>query len=155
MRIRDILRKKGSTVVTVNEDRTIHDAICVLNENQIGALVVTGSDGGITGIISERDVLRLCGERCPALPNPTIPGEDPCPALVKDAMTSDVIIGVPEDALTYVMATMTKNRIRHLPVLDEGKLVGIISIGDVVNAHVEETEFDNRQLKDYIAGLTY
>lgn len=155
MRISDILRKKGSTVVTVGEGRTVHEAICILNKHKIGALVVTGSGGGITGIISERDVLRMCGEQCAALPNRPTSDEDPCPALVKDAMTADVIIGVPEDALTYVMATMTKNRIRHLPVLEDGELVGIISIGDVVNAHVEETEFDNRQLKDYIAGLTY
>lgn len=155
MRISDILRRKGGEVVTVSEDRTIHEAISVLNKHKIGALVVTGPGGEISGIITERDVLRMCGERCVALPAGSASGEDPCPVLVRDGMTSDVIIGVPDDAVSYVMATMTKNRIRHLPVLADGSLVGIISIGDVVNAHVEETEFDNRQLKDYIAGLTY
>ncbi len=67
-------------------------------------------------------------------------------------MTKEVIIGVPDDDLDYVMGIMTKNRIRHLPVLDAGKLVGIISIGDVVNAHLNETKFENRLLKDYIHG---
>jgi CBS domain-containing protein len=70
-------------------------------------------------------------------------------------MTADIIIGVPEDDLNYVMGIMTKNRIRHLPVLEQGKLTGIISIGDVVNAHVEEAEFENRVLQDYIHGVTY
>jgi CBS domain-containing protein len=69
-------------------------------------------------------------------------------------MTKDLIIGVPDDSLDYVMGIMTKNRIRHLPVMDGKKLVGIVSIGDVVNAHLEETEFENRMLKDYIHGVT-
>ncbi len=70
-------------------------------------------------------------------------------------MTEHLIIGVPDDDLTYVMGIMTKNRIRHLPIIDEGALVGVVSIGDVVNAHVEEAEFENRMLKDYIHGVTY
>jgi CBS domain-containing protein len=67
-------------------------------------------------------------------------------------MTKDVVIGVPDDDLNYVMAVMTKNKIRHLPILEEGELAGIISIGDVVNAHVEESDYENRLLKDYIQG---
>ncbi len=70
-------------------------------------------------------------------------------------MTKQLIIAVPDDELDYVMGIMTKNRIRHLPIIEGEQLVGIISIGDVVNAHVEETEFENRMLRDYIHGVTY
>jgi signal-transduction protein with cAMP-binding, CBS, and nucleotidyltransferase domain len=75
--------------------------------------------------------------------------------LVKDVMTKHLIVGVPDDDLSYVMGIMTKNKIRHLPIMDGGELAGIISIGDVVNAHVVETTFENRMLKDYIHGVTY
>ncbi len=153
MRVRDMLREKGSDVVTIEARKTVHDAICRLNEHGIGALIVTGDDGEIGGIISERDILKECGERCVRLTGPPGSEESACPALVQDVMTTDLIIGVPDDDLNYVMGIMTKNRIRHLPILDEGALVGIISIGDVVNAQVEEKEYENRQLKDYIHGV--
>jgi CBS domain-containing protein len=78
--------------------------------------------------------------------------EAPCPTLVQDAMTKDLIIGVPDDDLDYVMGIMTKNRIRHLPILDDKRLMGIISIGDVVNAHLKEQTFEIRTLRDYIHG---
>ena len=151
MRISDILRQKGSDVVTIAVDKTVHDAICNLNEHGIGALIVTGEGGEISGIITERDIMRECGERCVLLDD-SAQVHGACPALVKDVMTKDVIIGVPDDELNYVMAVMTKNKIRHLPILEEGKLAGIISIGDVVNAHVEEAHYENRLLKDYIQG---
>ena len=154
MRITDILRQKGSDVVTIAVDKTVHDAICKLNEHGIGALIVTGKSGEISGIITERDIMKECGERCVHLDDPA-QGHSACPALVKDVMTKDLVIGVPDDDLNYVMAVMTKNKIRHLPILEEGKLAGIISIGDVVNAHVEESDYENRLLKDYIHGVTY
>jgi CBS domain-containing protein len=105
----------------------------------------------LSGIITERDIMRECGERCVRL---TDSAEDhsACPALVKDVMTKDLVIGVPDDDLNYVMAVMTKNKIRHLPILEEGELAGVISIGDVVNTLVEETGYENRLLKDYIQG---
>lgn len=155
MRISDILRQKGHNVVTIEAHRTVHDAIGKLNRHGIGALIVTGDGEDISGIITERDIMRECGERCVRLTESPGPDEGVCPAMVRDAMTRDLIIGVPDDDLSYVMGIMTKNKIRHLPVFDDGELVGIISIGDVVNAHVEEKEFENRQLKDYISGMTY
>ena len=151
MRISDILRQKGSKVVTIAVDKTVHDAICDLNEHGIGALIVTGEGGAISGIITERDIMKECGERCVHLDDPA-QGHSACPALVKDVMTKDLVIGVPDDDLNYVMAVMTKNKIRHLPILEEGRLSGIISIGDVVNAHVKESDYENRLLKDYIQG---
>ncbi len=153
MRVRDILQRKGSHVVTIGVGKSVHDAICRLNEHAIGALVVVGQDGEVAGIITERDVLRECGERCVRLTEPPAREEAPCAAFVRDIMSKDVVIGVPDDDLDYVMGIMTKNRIRHLPILDDGKLVGMISIGDVVNAHLKETEFENRSLKDYIRGV--
>ncbi len=146
--------KKGSTVVTIEVDKTVHDAISKLNAHGIGALIVTRETGDIAGIITERDVLRECGERCSHLTQSSEPRAEACAAMVRDAMTKDLVIGVPDDDLTYVMGIMSNNRVRHLPVVDDGKLVGIISLGDVVNAHVDETEFENRQLKDYIHGAS-
>ena len=152
MRIRDILQEKGTGVVTIEADRTIHDAIARLNEHSIGALIVTGEGEEIIGIITERDILRVCEGRCARLNEPPAREDATCPSLVQDAMTKDPIIGVLDDDLNYVMGIMTKNRIRHLPVLDDGSLVGIISIGDVVNAHLKEKVFENRTLRDYIQG---
>ncbi len=153
MRIKDILREKGTDVVTIDAGGTVHDAICTLNEHGIGSLIVTREGGEIAGIITERDILRECGERCVRLIEPPAREETPCAALVRDVMSKDVVIGVPDDDLDYVMGIMTKNRIRHLPILGDGKLVGIISIGDVVNAHLKEMEFENRLLKDYVHGI--
>lgn len=152
MQIKDILQEKGTGVVVIEAGRTIHDAINQLNEYSIGALVVTGEDEGIIGIITERDILKICGEQCVRLNEPPAREEAPCPTLVQDAMTKDLIIGVPDDDLDYVMGIMTKNRIRHLPILDDKRLMGIISIGDVVNAHLKEQTFEIRTLRDYIHG---
>lgn len=143
MRIADILRRKGHHVVTIGSDRTVYEAIETLVSNNIGGLVVTGEEGGVVGIITERDILREAKERSGRLKETEI----------RDVMTRDVIIGVPEDRVDYVMGIMTRNRIRHLPVMDGEGLVGIISIGDVVNASKKETEFENRMLRDYIHGV--
>ncbi len=152
MRIRDILQNKGVGVVTIEVGRTIHDAIGRLNEHKIGALIVTGEGEKIVGIITERDILRVCGNRCVRLDEHAAGEETACPSLVQDAMTKDLFIGVLDDDLDYVMGIMTKNRIRHLPILDNENLAGIISIGDVVNAHLKETVFENRMMRDYIQG---
>ncbi|NIR46397.1 MAG: CBS domain-containing protein [Gemmatimonadetes bacterium] len=143
MRIREILRKKGSDVVTIEPSASVQDAIQALVDHNIGGLVVTASNGSVVGIITERDILRESAERSDRLKE----------TKVADVMTKDVLIGVPDDDLNYVMGVMTKNRIRHLPVLDESGLVGIVSIGDVVNSHLSQTEFENRMLKDYIHGV--
>jgi len=152
MQIRDILRKKGAEVVRIEADQTIHDAIGKLNEHSIGALVVTGQGGEVIGIITERDILRICGDGCVRLDKPATLEEPACPSLVQDAMTTNLVIGVLDDDLDYVMGVMTKNRVRHLPILDDGSLAGIISIGDVVNAHLKEQVVENRTLRDYIHG---
>ena len=142
MRISDILRKKGSDVVSIEPDQPVLAAVRVLSQHRIGALVVRRKDE-ISGILSERDVLNLAADD-PARLNET---------RVEDAMTKDLIVGVPDDDLDYVMNIMTKNRIRHLPIVVDGRLEGIVSIGDVVNAVRREVESENRHLKDYIHGV--
>jgi CBS domain-containing protein len=97
------------------------------------------------GIFTERDILREVAERADQLRE----------TKVGDVMTRNVIIGVPEDTVEYVMGIMTQNRIRHLPVMEEDELVGIVSIGDVVNSHLHKTQFENRLLRDYIQGVTH
>ena len=151
MRLKDILRQKGSEVVTISADRTVHDAVVEMNAHRIGALVVTGEAGEVVGVISERDVLRMCGENCALAEQPK---HVPRPMLVKDIMSTDLVIGFPNDEIGYAMAVMTNNRIRHLPIMDEGSLVGMVSIGDVVRAHLSEASYENRMLKDYIQGVT-
>lgn len=152
MLIKDIIHEKGAKVVTIEVGQTIHKAINRLNEHRIGALVVMEANGEIAGIITERDVLQVCGQSCDRLNQSGSLADSVCPSLVEDAMTKDLVIGVPSDDLNYAMGVMTKNRIRHLPIMDDGRLVGIISIGDLVNAHFEEKVFENRTLRDYIHG---
>jgi CBS domain-containing protein len=142
MTISDILRDKGTFVVTIAPDLTVLDAMRVLVRHRIGAAVVMAGDD-ILGILTERDVLRLGTE-------------DPHHATqtrVGDVMTSDLVVGVPDDSIDYVMEIMTRNRIRHLPIIDGGRLAGIVSIGDVVNACRSSVEAENRYLREYIQGV--
>lgn len=145
MLIRDILRKKGSHVVTIEPHRTVHEAILSLVANNIGSLLVVGAGHQLVGIFTERDILREVAERANQLKD----------TAVGDVMTRNVIIGVPGDTVDYVMGIMTQNRIRHLPVMEGEELVGIVSIGDVVNTHLHQAQFENRMLRDYIQGVTH
>lgn len=140
MKIRDLLRGKGTAVVTIRPEATIHEAVTMLVNHRIGSLVVLDEQRRVMGIITERDILRECAARSDQIKQ----------TRVQDVMTTNLIIGVPDDEISYVMGIMTHNRIRHLPIMDGERLAGIISIGDVVKAQLEETEFENRYLKDYI-----
>lgn len=151
MQLRDILLEKGTNVVTIDAGQSIRDAIGRLNENRIGALIATSNGGEVVGIITERDILRKCGEHCINRSESTATKETGCASLVEDTMTKELIIGTLDDDPDQIMGVMTKNRIRHLPILDDGRLAGIISIGDLVNAHLEEMVFDSRTLKNYIS----
>jgi CBS domain-containing protein len=149
VRIHDILKDKGGEVATIGAGRTVHEAVRELNSHRIGALVVTGDDGSIEGIVSERDVLRMAAETWDDGGGRTARLRD---RPVVGIMTREVICAVPDDDLDYAMGIMTKNRIRHLPIVDGGKLVGIISIGDVVRANLSQVAYENRMLKDYVQG---
>jgi len=129
MQISTILATKGSTVVTITPDHTIRDAVKLLAEKRIGAVVVVDAAGHPIGIVSERDIVNAVAR------NEALFGEP-----VQTIMTRDVIIARPGDDLKAVSKTMTVGRFRHLPVMDHHELVGIISIGDVVKAQLDEYE---------------
>ena len=142
MKIEEILRNKGHDVVTISESQSVLDAAQVLVEQNIGGLVVTEGERPI-GILTERDILRLTARS---------PGELGS-IQVGTAMTRELITARPEDRLADMMGVMTENKIRHLPVMEEDRLVGIISIGDLVNACRIVAEEENSQLRQYIQGV--
>lgn len=143
MNVRSILEEKGSPgVITIDPDRTIQEAIERLVENNIGSLVVVDEEGELAGIITERDILRVC----------TGGGERLATTRVGEVMTRNLIVGDADDSIDYVMGIMTQNRIRHLPVVGRRGLRGMVSIGDVVKVQLHETEYENRHLKEYIQG---
>ncbi len=143
MNVRTILERKGSDhVFTIEPDRTIRQAIASLVEHNIGALVVVGTDGRPIGIVTERDILKAGSG-----------GGDPLfSARMDEIMSGNLIVGEPDDSLDYVMGIMTTNRIRHLPIVREDGLAGMVSIGDVVKVQLQETTYENRHLKEYIRG---
>ena len=141
MRIREVLDRKGGSVVTIEPDRTVHDAMRILVENNIGSVIVT-QGGSTVGILTERDVLRLGATSPEALAT----------TLVGEAMTRELVVAVADDLVEYAAGVMTANRIRHLPIVDGERLTGVLSIGDVVNALKQEKEVENRYLRDYIQG---
>jgi len=129
MQISTILAKKGSTVYTVTPEQTVREAVALLVDKRIGAVVVVDATGRPVGIVSERDVVRELAKNENVLNEP-----------VSRVMTIDVIIARPNDETKAVSQTMTVKRFRHLPVMDHHELIGIISIGDVVKAQLDEYE---------------
>jgi CBS domain-containing protein len=142
MKVRDILESKGTKVVTIGADETINQVVSILVEKNIGSLLVLDEKGGIAGIITERDVLQQCDKCSDSFKN----------LKVKEVMTKQLIVASPDDDLDYVENIMTRNRVRHLPIISGQKLEGIISIGDLVNLLRGECRVENRYLKDYISG---
>jgi CBS domain-containing protein len=140
MKVREILAVKGSQVHAIDVDRTVLDAVAALVQHGIGALLVRDARGAVSGIISERDVLRICRERSAELA--TIG--------VREVMTRDLVVCVPDDEVDYAMGIVTKNRVRHLPVMEGDRVAGMISIGDLVKARLEAAEYENRYLREYI-----
>lgn len=139
MRISDVLRSKGSAVATVTETTTVVGLLAELATHNIGAMVVVGQDG-VVGIVSERDVVRKLHEHGPGLLR----------LQVADIMSSVVVTCSPDDAVDDLSALMTNNRVRHVPVLDDGRLVGIVSIGDVVKNRMDELQAEHEHLQAYI-----
>ncbi|CAN5117851.1 CBS domain-containing protein [soil metagenome] len=142
MRISDVLQSKGtSTVITIAPDASVRDLLALLSEHNIGALVVS-EDGAVpSGIVSERDVVRRLGTDTSVLD-----------LSISEIMTADIQVCEPGDKLDDLMVLMTEHRIRHVPVLEDGVLVGMVSIGDAVKMRMGELEYERDRLNDYVTG---
>ena len=140
MRISDVLRSKGSSVATVDPGISVSGLVSELARHNVGAMVVVENEV-VVGIVSERDVVRRLHEH----------GADLLNARVSEIMTSNVFTCLPTDSVDSLAATMTERRIRHMPVVVDGRLIGIVSIGDVVKSRIGELESDREQLESYIA----
>lgn len=141
MNLGELVKKKGADVITVKAKNTVETALVTMNEKHIGALMVLDDDGEIAGIISERDLLMVC-HKC---------GEV---KYVHEAMTPKDKLKTlgPKNSIQEAMKVLTTNKIRHLPILEDGKLIGIVSIGDTVKSMLDAIEQENKYLNDYIMG---
>jgi len=142
MRVTGVLKVKGDAVVTISPDRTLRDLVALLAEHGIGALVVSADGDGVDGIVSERDVVRRLDAG----------GADVLDEPVSAIMTTEVFTCEPEATVDELMAVMTERRIRHVPVLLDGRIAGIVSIGDVVKHRIAEIQGERDQLTAYITG---
>ena len=140
MIVKNILAGKRGDVVTIEPTADLTAALKLLAERRIGAVVILGADRRIVGILSERDIVRALAERGPAALNER----------VSQVMTRDVKTCSADDSIEGLMSRMTTGKFRHMPVVEEDKLIGIVSIGDVVKNRVEEIEHEAEALRDYI-----
>ncbi|MDN5796436.1 MAG: CBS domain-containing protein [Intrasporangium sp.] len=142
MKISDVLRSKGLGVVTITPDETVSGLLALFHENRIGACVVSTDGKSVDGIVSERDVVRsLHTDGTAILLGP-----------VSSIMTSEVTTGSAADEIATLAATMTNERVRHVPIVDEGGgLIAIVSIGDIVKSRLNELQSERDQLRDYIS----
>ena len=142
MLLSQILKDKGDLVFTASPQETISAAAALLHSRKVGALVLVDEEGSVVGILSERDIVRLVAEM----------GEKALSKPVSTCMTEEVVFAQPTETVDHLLARMTDRRIRHLPVVREGRLVGIVSIGDLVKSKISEIETEAETLKSYIAA---
>ncbi len=142
MNVAAILKLKGRQVATAHPDATLNEIVTKLHQRRIGALVIVGENGHVDGIISERDIIRAIAEG----------GAEALQQTVVSFMTPNVVSCTERSAIDELMELMTEGRFRHLPVMEAGALVGIISIGDVVKNHVAEVELEVSSLRSYLAA---
>lgn len=140
MLVRDLLLRKGSFVVTIAPDAPVRQLLVALAEHDVGALVVSADGATVSGVVSERDIVRALKDDPDDLPM----------APVEAIMTVQVITATAEDSLDRLMLLMTEQHIRHVPILTEGRLSGIVSIGDVVKTRIDELESERQALLGYI-----
>lgn len=142
MQVRELLRRKGSGVATVDPGASVTAVLSMLAELGIGALVVSADGVKVEGIVSERDIVRRLARD----------GVIALELLARDVMTHDVVTCEPDVKVDEIMSVMTEGRFRHVPVTELGLLIGIVSIGDIVNARVRELEQEAHHLTNYISG---
>ena len=140
MHVAAVIKRKGSDVVTITSDRTVTEAVTVLAERRIGAILVMDGNDAVDGIISERDIVGALSRS----------GADVLARKVSDVMTRNVRSCSCHDTIAEVMNVMTQERSRHLPVIDDGKVVGMISIGDVVKQRLDDAELEVESLRGYV-----
>ena len=142
MVIAGILKNKGGVVLSVSPLAPVADVVQTLASNRIGAVLVVAGSGQLLGILSERDIVRSLAEN----------GAGTLDRTAADLMTSDVTTATPQTSVAEAMEMMTTGRFRHVPVLDEGRLIGLVSIGDVVKAKIADAEHEVDSLRSYVAG---
>lgn len=142
MTLAELLKRKGNKAITVPESASLAEAIRVMHQNRVGSVLVPADGGKPVGIITERDILRLFAEG----------KNDFEKLLVKDCMTTHLIFGKPDDRIHEIMNIMTERRFRHLPVIQEGQIIGVVSMGDLVKAKLEETTVEAQALRQYISS---
>lgn len=140
--VSELMSEKNSTVISIRPQQTLGEAVVSLRDHRIGALLVTDANGGLVGILSERDIVRKLADA----PGQTLPHK------VEDVMTTRVETCAPDDPLVTVLRRMTEGRFRHMPVLDGDAIVGIVTIGDVVNYRLKQVELEALQIKQLIVG---
>ncbi|HUI97540.1 MAG TPA: CBS domain-containing protein [Xanthobacteraceae bacterium] len=140
MTVREILSRKGSDVVTADPNAKLSDAVQLLAARRIGAVVITGADRRIVGILSERDIVRTLAEK----------GAQALESSISEVMTRKVITCGAGETVPEIMERMTVGKFRHVPVVEQGRLTGIISIGDVVKSRVQQMEQESAALQEYI-----
>ena len=142
MLVSQILKDKGDLVFTASPQETIGAAAALLHSRRVGAMVIVDGDDAVVGILSERDIVRAVAERgAPALTEP-----------IAVSMSRDVVFASPAETIQVLLERMTDRRMRHLPVIKDGRLVGIVSIGDLVKSKIAETEAEAENLKAYITA---
>ena len=143
MQVQDILNRTKRTPVTIAPEKSIQDAMSLIDAQKIGSLVVVDDNAAPTGIITERDIFRLALQY----------NGDMLSMKIGDCMSTNLIVGVPDDDIDYIARIITQNRIRHIPIVEEnGRLCGIVSIGDIVKAKLDDAEVHVRYLTEYITG---
>lgn len=142
MRVSDLLAAKSRRLITTSPRQSLFEVMRLLIDEAISCLPVLGDDGRVIGIISDKDVFRAVYVH---------PGNFRA-LTVEQFMTTDLIIGVPDDDISYIAGLMTTNRIRHIPIMDNGTLAGLISVGDIVKTQMRDIEVENRYLWSYING---
>ncbi len=142
MLVSQVIREKGGIVFAVTPGESLAQAAALLHQRQIGSAVVLGPGGAVVGLISERDVVRQVA----------LLGAEALERPVSAAMVREVVVASADETVDSLLARMTDRRVRHLPVMREGRLIGLVSIGDLVKRKIEESEAEARELKAYIAA---